>query len=57
MANKNGIEIRFLRDYEVQDENAGTPDAEAYKAGKKTVVSPASASHFISRGAAEMVTK
>lgn len=49
--------IKFTRDYEVQDENAGTDKAEIYKKGLRKAFEPASAEHFVSRGVAEYVKK
>ena len=46
--------IKFLRDYEVQDEHRGTPKATRYTKGKIVKVSEAAAQHFVSRGAADL---
>lgn len=47
--------VEFTRDYEVQDERAGTEDAESYKKGKRKSMPVSSAQHFVSRGAAVYV--
>lgn len=44
--------IKFTRDYEVQDEKAGTEDATFFKKGLRKKFPLKSAEHFISRGAA-----
>lgn len=44
------IKVKFVDDYEVQDENA-----ETFKKGKVYSMSAASAAHFVSRGRAEYV--
>lgn len=47
--------IKFTRDYEVQDERAGTDDAERYRKGQRKSFALSSAEHFVSRGAAVYV--
>lgn len=47
--------VEFTTDYEVQDERAGTEEAERYKAGQRQAMEAASAEHFVSRGAAVYV--
>lgn len=47
--------VKFLRDYEVQDERAGTAEAEVYKRGKQVALGARSALHFVTRGIAEFV--
>lgn len=49
------VTVKFLSDYEVQDEAAGTADAEKYKSGQRKSMSLASALHFVNRGVAEML--
>lgn len=47
--------VKFVRDYEVADERAGTGQAERYAKGKTYKLAEPSALHFVSRGAAEIV--
>lgn len=51
------IRARFLKDYEVQDEHAGTERATKYIAGKFYALSPDSMRHFQVRGLAEPAAK
>lgn len=47
--------VKFLRDYEVADERAGTAQADRYAKGKTYKLAEPSALHFVSRGAAELI--
>ena len=47
--------IKFTVDYEVQDERAGTDEAERYQKGQRRSMAAASAEHFVSRGLAVYV--
>lgn len=47
--------IRFLRDYEKQDDKAGTADARRYRAGQVIDVRPDTARYYERRGLAERV--
>lgn len=49
--------VKFVRDYEVQDERAGTPDAEKYRKGQRAALSASSAKHFVARAAAVYIGK
>lgn len=59
MARKSQLEpkaiIKFTCDYEVQDERAGTKDAERYEKGQRKSLVLSSARHFVNRGAATYV--
>lgn len=50
------IKVKFLQTRVVQDERAGTSDEEKYEKGRTYELEPASANHWIRRGAAEPVT-
>ena len=45
------MQIRFLRDYVVKDEEGKT-----FKKGQVCTMSEASCTHFVNRGAAEVIT-
>ena len=47
--------IEFVENYEVQDEHAGTKDAERYKKGQRKSMVTSSAEHFVRRGLAVYV--
>ena len=55
MATKGTIKIKFVEDYEVQDEHAGGKDAEIYRKGAVRSMNETSAAHFVSRGRAVYV--
>lgn len=47
--------IKFTSDYEVNDERAGTDDAERYAKGQRKSLPLSSCRHFVRRGVAEWV--
>ncbi len=49
------VEIKFLSDYEVQDEMRGTEKATAFRKGERRKLPEASAHHFVGRGLAERI--
>lgn len=49
--------VKFTRDYEVQDEKAGTDQATRYKKGQRVSLPLASAEHFLNRSVAEIVRR
>lgn len=55
MSNDDKVKVRFLEDYTVKDERRGTPQAESYQKGKTYTLSAASATHFVTRGRAEII--
>lgn len=57
MPQETSVRVQFTRDYEVQDERAGTAEAERYKRDQKVTLPMASAQHFMSRGAAVLLPK
>ena len=46
------VKIKFVEDYEVQDEKAGTDEATKYKKGKVVSMNEAAAAHFVRGGRA-----
>lgn len=46
--------VTFVRDYEIQDEHAGTDKATWFREGETKTLTAASAEHFFNRGAAVM---